>query len=401
MKKAFTLVELLVVVVVIAILMAVTFRIVGVGEEETSRSNTVKRMHALETCISGYFAAFGSYPPVRLHGSRNIFYKVNKQGIQVVDEDPDYGTFNWIKVHAACRSQPVAMNYPFREKDWPVINKTSIQVQKMYSKGKGGLAEVAGTGFDALQTTSQLSSKSEEDAWTHCNLFRFGLMSFLLPRFMIMMEGPDTTIYDKFVQWGENNNVPCKFEDGVPYEKWEDIAKQVKPPSPNSDDINDELWKVALLPSQIITARWIACLEGICNLQNPNRKKGDKPYLNVWGVNIAAEDSQSGLTQAGLTTQINNPWRYPPIFSSGDLQSEDNGWTQAYALDGISCVDGWGEEFYYYSPSPHQSYRLWSAGKNRKTFPPWITEKEIDELNASWASEARLWKSDDIVHMSH
>ena len=87
---------------------------------------------------------------------------------------------------------------------------------------------------------------------------------------MIMMEGPDTTIYDKFVQWGENNNVPCKFEDGVPYENWEAIAKQVKPPSPNSDDINDELWKVALLPSQIITARWIACLEGICNLQSPN-----------------------------------------------------------------------------------------------------------------------------------
>lgn len=396
MKKAFTLVELLVVVVVIAILMAVTFRIVGVGEEETKRSKTVQRMHALETCISGYFAAFGSYPPVRLHGSRNIFYKVNQQGVQVVDEEPEYGDFNWIKVHAACRSQPVAMNYPFKEKVWEEIKKTSELVQKMYNKEKGGLAEVAGTGFDALQTPAQLTSKSEEDAWTHLNLFRFGLMSFLLPRFMIMMEGADTSIYDKFLQWGENNNVPCKFEDGVPYEDWEDIAKQVKPPSPNSDEINDELWKVALLPSQIITSRWIACLEKVCQVQTPYMAE-----FKVWGVNIVADDSQSDLTQAGLTTQISYPWRYPPIFSSGDLQSEKNGWTQAYALDGISCRDGWGEEFYYYSPSPHQSYRLWSAGKNLKTFPPWITEKEIDELNSSWASEARLWKSDDLVHMSN
>jgi hypothetical protein len=83
------------------------------------------------------------------------------------------------------------------------------------------------------------------------------------------------------------------------------------------------------------------------------------------------------------------------------LQSENNGWTQAYALDGISCRDGWGEDFYYYSPPPHQSYRLWSAGKNMKTFPPWITEKEIDELNSSWATQARAWKSDDLVHMSN
>ncbi len=396
MKKAFTLVELLVVVVVIAILMAVTFRIVGVGEEETSRSKTVERMHALETCISGYFAAFGSYPPVRLHGSRNIFYKVNQQGIQVVEEEPEYGVFNWIKVHAACRSQPMAMNYPFKEKTWTKIKKTSALVQKMYNKKHGGLAEVASTGFDALQTPAQLTSKSDEDEWTHCNLFRFGLMSFLLPRFMIMMQGSDTSIYDKFMQWGENNNVPCKFEDGVPYENWEDIAKQVKPPSATSDEINDELWKVALLPSQIITSRWIACLEGVCQVQTPDMKD-----FKVWGVNIVAEDSQSSLTQSGLTTQINCPWRYPPIFSSGDLQSEKNGWTQAYALDGISCLDGWGEEFYYYSPSPHQSYRLWSAGKNMKTFPPWITEKEIDELNSSWASQARLWKSDDLVHMSN
>lgn len=398
MKKAFTLVELLVVVVVIAILMAVSFRIMGVGEEETSRSLTVRRLHALETCISGYFAAFGSYPPVRLHGSRNIFYKVNDQGGQVVDEEPQYGKLNWPSVHAACRSQPVAMNFPFRQSDWDVISRTSQKLQKMAENKKGGVCEAAKTGFDALQTPSQLSGKADEDEWTHLNLFRFGLMSFLLPRFMFMMQADDTTMYDKFMQWGDNNNVPCKFEDGVPYEDWEAIARQVKPPVGGGKEINDELWKVAMLPSQIITARWVACLEKCCQSQRPSAGE-----LVVWGVNILGEEEydKSDLRESGMTAQISYPTRYPPVFSSGELQRTQNGWTQAYALDGISCRDGWGEDFYYYSPPPHQGYRLWSAGPNCKTFPPWISEKEIDDLGGSEAATARTWKADDLVHMSN
>ena len=53
MRRAFTLVELLVVVVVIVTLMAVTFRLGSVGSESTYKSRTINRMQRLENCLSG------------------------------------------------------------------------------------------------------------------------------------------------------------------------------------------------------------------------------------------------------------------------------------------------------------------------------------------------------------
>ena len=115
MKKAFTLVELLIVIVVMATLMTIVFRLSSVGESSEARSKTVTRMQCLENCLSGYLAAFGSYPPVSMHGSRNIYYKVNGYGIQQVSQDPDESQIVWSRVEAACRSQPVGMNYPYAD----------------------------------------------------------------------------------------------------------------------------------------------------------------------------------------------------------------------------------------------------------------------------------------------
>jgi len=75
-------------------------------------------------------------------------------------------------------------------------------------------------------------------------------------------------------------------------------------------------------------------------------------------------------------------------------------------------VDGWGNEFYYYSPPPHQTYRLWSAGANGKTFPPWVTDRDLAQItggvgansggSGKSASETiQEWVADDIVQMSH
>ncbi len=395
LKKGFTLVELLIVIVVIAILSSITFRIMGVSEDQEARNTTVKRLHALESAIGGYYAAFGSYPPVRLHGSRNIFYKVNEQGVQVVDDDPEKGVLDWLRVHAACKSQPVAMSYPPSKSNWKEITQLSQLLQKLASSGKGfAYGRAAVVGFDGLQTPNQLAPKYDETEWTHLNLFKFGLMSFLLPRFLYMMQHPDTTIYDKFAQWGDNNNVPCRFEDGVPYDKWEDLANDVVPTADGKT--NPNAWKVALLPSQIITARWAACLQECCcfNMENSG-------YRTVWGVSVDRGGGAPPLSEPGFSVQVNSGHHYPPVYSSGELQKEQNDWTRAYAVDGVTVIDGWGEEFYYYSPPPHQGYRLWSAGPNWKTFPPWISETEINELSASDAKTAREWKSDDIVHMSN
>ena len=81
MKKAFTLVEMLVVVVVIVTLMTMTFRLSSIGDDSRRRNETLSRMNRIENCLSGYYAAFGGYPPVALHGTRNIYAKVSGHGI--------------------------------------------------------------------------------------------------------------------------------------------------------------------------------------------------------------------------------------------------------------------------------------------------------------------------------
>ena len=72
-KSGFTLIELLVVTVVVVSLMAVMFRLSGIAGNASQRETTVHRLQCLENCLSGYYAAFGSYPPVPLQGaSRNV-----------------------------------------------------------------------------------------------------------------------------------------------------------------------------------------------------------------------------------------------------------------------------------------------------------------------------------------
>ncbi len=83
------------------------------------------------------------------------------------------------------------------------------------------------------------------------------------------------------------------------------------------------------------------------------------------------------------------------------LFRQGGGGGQLYALDGITCYDGWGNEFYYHSPAPYQSYRLWSAGENKRTFPPWISDEEISKLNGTDRTMVLNWLSDDIVKMKN
>ena len=83
MKKSrgFTLIELLIVTVVIVTLMAIVFRLAGTGGESTRRAKTLARIQKLSNALSGYYAAFGSYPPVPLQGrSRDIYTQVDAYG---------------------------------------------------------------------------------------------------------------------------------------------------------------------------------------------------------------------------------------------------------------------------------------------------------------------------------
>ncbi len=380
MRKAFTLVELLIVVLVFVTLMTIVFRLGSSVSDSERRSRTIMALQKIENCLSGYYAAFGSYPPVKLHGSRNFYLKVNEYGIQQVNEDPEEGKLVWRRVDAACRSQPVAMNYPYSSGLKEYVKTVSEGLKFLHNEfpdSRVGKNPALALGFDALENVNQLSSKRNDASWSQTQLFRFGLMSFLLPRYLVMMEHQDRQIYDQFSQWSNNNELPCRFEDGIQYETWSDMANDLA--------VKDERWKIQLIPSQAVTARWMPNLEGLLTC--------DSPKVVFFGINV------TGTGSANLAVTEN---AQPVLYSSADSQrGENSGLSQQYALDGITCKDGWHNELYYYSRPPYQSYRLWSAGPDGKTFPPWATQDEIAKMSSADQKMVSNWTVDDIVQMSN
>jgi hypothetical protein len=85
-----------------------------------------------------------------------------------------------------------------------------------------------------------------------------------------------------------------------------------------------------------------------------------------------------------------------PVYSPGGFDEDST--SSQYILDSCTIKDGWGNEFYYYSPAPYQTYQLWSSGPNGRTFPPWISREDLDS-NANKCVGA--WTEDDIMSMSH
>lgn len=405
MRKGFTLVELLVVTLVIAILAGIVFRITGAASDNEKMQSTVKKMQRLENCLSGYYAAFGSYPPVEVHGSRNPFYPVDDYGIQQTQSmNPNYGTLNPEWVIAACRSQPLAMRMPYSTGTGrDEVITVSEQVRMMIREDPSyacWVGSVLDSPFDGA-SPGMLSGKMDKSDWSEAQVFQFGLMSFLLPRYLLMLGGerdelpgmaaglgsvgPDLGYY-RFAQWGTRNNCPCRFDDGVQYPDWEDVYNAVKADS-------EDRWKIELIPSQTICQRWLANLEGICNCANR------QDTLTVYGVNIKGDGG--GWPDAGSPANLAKM-----IYSAADSQAGMRGsHAQQYVLNMITVYDDFsdGVELFYYSPPPYQSYRLWSAGPNGKTFPPWITDEQI-RTDPNLQQHAKMiyeWISDDVVHLSN
>lgn len=380
MKKGFTLIELLIVVVVIAILSSIAFKIGGIGGDSTARNRTVERLQKLENALSGYYAAYGSYPPVQLEGrSRNFYYPVNNQtGIQQTRNDPPSSIDlsreeGWRQVEAACRAQPVAIEFPYASGMKDYVRSISQVLTETYQTQP----------FDALEQPEQLSGKKGKGEWSETQIFKFGVLSYLLPRYLVMMGHQSTTLYDQFDQWGDNNDIPCRFEDGTPYANWNELNEDMR------GNNGKNRWRISLLPTQAVTARWIVNFENSLACNTP-------AGATVYGVNLK---SWHGEDAAGLSIKDPNP----QLYSSGDSQSGENGGgQQMYALDKITMRDGWGRELYYYSLPPYQSYRVWSAGPNGRTFPPWVSEEELSSGQLStYRQLINNWVADDISHLSN
>ena len=288
MKKAFTLVELLVTITVIAILMGFVIRFGNVGSDTSARAVTVSRMQRLENALSGYYAAFGTYPPVKLHGSRDIYLRVNDHNLQSDSGEQNKNLWGWLgadgkvqneraeanaweQVRVACVSQPVAAYYPYSEDYKEYVQQLSELMKEMAptiddlsDARKRVFAAGFDIGVDGNGSDSRFNGYREYEEWADIQLFKFGVMSYLLPRYLFMMLGPEPFL--DYAQWLGNNNVPSDPFTGNRYggngadastawkrmrdDKWGD----------NESNKAGEV-KIGSIPSQSVCARWMPKFE--------------------------------------------------------------------------------------------------------------------------------------------
>lgn len=403
MKRGFTLIELMIVMAILVTLMAVMFRISGIGADADNRTRTIVRLQRLENCLSGYYAAFGSYPPVKMHGARDIYLSVGEHGIQsdqrnesIWGWDPQAfvdGKYQeaeraaWRQVEAACKAQPVACNFPFPSGYHDAIVALSDHMAELASEGQDEEYEAYWSnpdtraklmaGFDDGGSesggTGRFSGLKDESDWRQLQLFRFGLMSFLLPRYLFMLDGNEDFFTSGFAQWEDNNELPSDPFTGYTYNSWSDIRRHAR------NNTRNDVAHLANIPSQAVCARWMPNLEGICTC--------NRSTMTFFGVNIANGGENALKIRKGYVPEIYTP------------DGPDSGsFKDQYILDGITVEDGWWHSFYYYSPEPHQTYVLWSAGPNGRTFPPWISRSK---LGSSANKCVAAWTADDIIHMSN
>jgi len=383
MKRGFTLVELLIVVVVLVTLMTIVVRLGGVGDETSKRNRTINRMQRLENCLSGYYATYGSYPPVKLHGSRDYMLSVNGYGLQCEDTDEHESKLNWESVEPACKSQPLAFCYPFKKNQSDYVKAVSLIRQQIATENNP--KDI----FEGLSDNSMISGWEDKKLWREAQIFKFGVMSYLLPRYLVAMGGGDSTsdidhqLFSRQSQWTANNQLPCQFESGVPYSSWDAVC----------EDMSRYRWKIAVLQSQAACARWLPNLE----------KTVSTPFdCEVYDIKLQDSSDSEGCSQG---------WEIYDASANGSGGKGQNASGQNYALNRMTVVDGWGKEFYYYSLPPHQSYILWSGGPNKMTFPHWIVGSELEKVLQTYKdmyydhekSKKPLQEilADDIVQMSN
>lgn len=397
MKKGFTLVELLIIVVVLVTLMSIAFRIGNIGEESERRTITIQRIQRMENALSGYYAAFGMYPPVRIHGSRNMYLRVDGNGLQSDEGEENTSIWGWVdnddavtnkerereawrQVEAACRSQPVGCEFPFAKEYQDLVRASSEELQMWADQSESmpeSVKRIASMGFDdgVTENINRHAQNKTKIEWQDIQLFKFGVLSYLLPRYLVMMNG-DPVFFTEYAQWTGNNVAPSDPLTGSGM-NWRQVRNYAQ------GDNNSDIMHVANIPSQAVCARWMACFEKAlaCNVDR-----------TLFGVQIRGDDADSlpRWTENGesgwLTGQIYNP----------------NGWGSSssgnYILDCITMRDGWWNELYYYSPAPYQSYTLWSAGANGRTFPPWVSR---EKLPSDAQRCAAYWTKDDIVGLKN
>lgn len=343
-RHAFTMIELMVVVTVVAILIGAVFQLMNTIGQMNRKAVTTARLEKLHNAISGFYAEYGYYPPVPNYTNPDVHDTSMKD-----DRDQNVtGGFIERSTHAA-RNQPVAFEYP-------PAKSLDRYVNEAY--GEWGL----------LSPNSNIAGGRVSTVWEwrDLKLFKFGLLSFLLPRVEVVglstqtgvvesNQSPDRSFYES-AQWRRHN--PSSVTAGGGTQRlWKELDAQREQESRT-------------------VSRWISNLEGIV--------AGGGTYF---GVNTHDPDTAS---------EGNSFRRFEEHDSEGRL-IDVHGYLfggQKYVLMYKTLRDGWGREFFYYSPPPYQSYQLWSAGPDGKTVPPWL---KLSSLDAKERDDAVNATKDDVV----
>ncbi|MBQ9430991.1 MAG: prepilin-type N-terminal cleavage/methylation domain-containing protein [Kiritimatiellae bacterium] len=330
-SKGFTLIEMMVVVAIIGILIAGVFKLVAAAGENTKRAITAARMQRLQNALAGYHAEYGTYPPVKRVRSGDPEVEDDGDGI---NQSRNSSSLSAANCNHAAAAQPVDFCFP-NVKGLDEYVQIAYKASRLLSANE----TIGGQNFSATDAD-----------WNNTRIFRFGLMSYLLPRIELMgginlvnnvggNKMPSANFFES-KQWTKNNN------------GW----------SKTKVEMRTECWT----RENHACARWMPNFEGI-----------------LYG----------GMSHFGISTGA--PKEAGPRFTSGSGgQGFVTGGSSKYVLQIVSIHDGWGRNFYYYSPPPYQTYRIWSAGSNGNTFPPWV---DVNSLSAGDRKRVSDWIKDDIT----
>ncbi|MDD4103388.1 MAG: hypothetical protein PHU80_12260, partial [Kiritimatiellae bacterium] len=285
-------------------------------------ATTKARLQKLQNVMSAFYSEYGTYPPVAYFGVPDPYVE---QGDAFGDYQTPVPTSELKEANAkrAARCQPTEYLYP-TPRIW------NAGINQMYQD------QQARNVNEAMAGTAASRPNSEWESDNGLRIFRFGLLSFLLPRFTMLGGNSD----------GNLTGDSSPEEAFIKSRQWRD----------NNPGSLREIYE----REQLVISRWLPNferfpLQGVGTVMGVQTGGGDQEYMHLTVVT----DPQSG---------------------------------QKHVLLYARMYDGWGRDFYYHSAPPYQSYRIWSAGPDDKTFPPWATPR-----NAGDQKTVKGWIEDDIV----